>query len=66
MGDNRKIIFKTFHTYKNAYVYDRHTNAVFAVEEGGVPGAPKGRKRGVGSREEPGNPQISAAGSVSS
>ena len=33
MGENRKIIFKTFHTYKNAYVYDRHTNAVFAVEE---------------------------------
>ena len=25
------IIFRTFRTYKNCYVYDRHTNSVIAV-----------------------------------
>lgn len=27
-----QIIFKTFQTYKNNYIFDRHTNSVFAVD----------------------------------
>lgn len=33
MTDKNSIIFRTFRTYKNAYVYDRHTNSVVAVSE---------------------------------
>lgn len=35
LRDGRKdIIFRTFHTYKKFYVYDRHTNSVIAVDRG--------------------------------
>lgn len=33
MGDRKPIIFKTFKTYRCNYAYDRHTNAVFAVDQ---------------------------------
>lgn len=31
MGNSSSIIFRTFHTYRNCYVYDRHTNSVAAI-----------------------------------
>ena len=29
----KSIIFRTFRTYRKNYVYDRHMNAVIAVDE---------------------------------
>ena len=33
MSGKNEIIFRTFKTYQNYYVYDRHTGAVIALTE---------------------------------
>lgn len=52
------VIFKTFRTYKNPYVYDRHTNSLVMLTEDEYRELSQVEKGEVSPRAEPSHKKI--------